>query len=458
MFATLGKTRSNKVARSELPINVAMRFDRIETGNGPSFFHGFDAVTGEAVAVRMMTVDEGMAVAGKKAEQDPEGTRRMLEGQYRGDGEKHRPRPSEISNPAHKTHCAKGGLLMFTRVLKNEDGTYRAHWVETLEREPGSGCELVTAHVRAEPVVDRVSKEVKSWTVAADVIDTANAVIATKENILPTLLAAYAEKADVNGQEVRRRPFVVARLIDSATGAMLLNPARVAAAQVIEKAIDHDGGGQEYDVRNTAPAEESVKAIFNPESTSQDALAVRAMVFGLGEAEGYPDWSKGGKEHEADLNKIVDGVRDGSLTVEIIPGERISAGPATRSSLVKDADKKHHPLNMFWSKKNDKGWVVENGRRFLPTYVTTAIGKDGYRLFTKAVLADAYPKLVSLKDIATVNDLKASAAAANERAAEAGTVDLDSDVPYDPAAIDPEAQQQVDAKLASAAAAMDEPA
>lgn len=455
-FNALGKNGGgNKKAKKDLPVNIAVRLDRIEVAEGkPSFFHGFTVGTNEPVKVRMMTIDEGVAVNGRKGE-EIEACKARLQSQYAGTGEKHRPRPTEIANANHKAHCEAGGLLMFTKCLKNEDGTYRAHWVETMERTAGAGCDKVVAHIRAEDVKEKGGK-VTGFQVVADVVNPDSATMLNKSNLVASLTAAFANRS---GEE-KRKPFVFARLVNPETGAIVLPPARANALYNPLETTDADTG-QTFKVYEAAAAEDSIKNLFNPENTSQDAMVIRAALFGLGEEGGYPEYKDVSNEALVkDLNSITDAVRSGQLQVEIVPGERISAGPATRASIEKAVKgNPNHPINTLYTLRNENGYAKE--RRFCETFLTTKLGKDGHRFFVKAAPADLYPAMQSVAKLATVNDHKASAEAeaALTRAAEsvATEVVVDENMALEPAQMEGLPGDDLDAKLTQSAAALEAP-
>lgn len=451
-FNTLGKNGggSKKAQKRDLPVNIAMRLDRIEVAEGkPSFFHGFVVGTNEPVKIRMMTIDEGVAVNARKGE-DLEACKTRLQSQYAGTGEKHRPRPTEIANASHKAHCEAGGLLMFTKCLKNEDGIYRAHWVETMERTAGAGCDKVVAHIRAEDVKE--NGKVTGFQVVADVVNPDSATMLNKDNLVATLTTAFANRS---GDE-KRKPFVFARLVNPETGAIVLPPARANAKYNQLETTDADTG-QSFKVYEAAAAEDSVKNLFSPENTSQDAMVIRAALFGLGEKEGYPEYKDVSNEALVkDLNSITDAVRGGKLQVEIIPGERISAGPATRASIEKAVKgNSNHPVNTLYTLRTETGYAKE--RRFCDTFLTTKLGKDGHRFFTKAAPADLYPAMQSVAKLATVNDHKATAEAALARAAEAVATEVvvDENMALEPSQMEGLPGDELDAKLTQSAAALD---
>lgn len=450
-FNALGKNGGgNKKQKKDLPVNIAMRLDRIEMTEGkPSFFHGFVVGSNEPVQVRMMTIDEGVGVNFRKGE-ELEATKARLQSQYAGTGEKHRPRPTEIANANHKAHCEAGGLLMFTKCLKNEDGTYRAHWVETLERTAGAGCDKVVANIRAEDVKD-ANKKVVGFQVVADVVNPDGAVMLDKNNLVSTLSAAFANR---NGEE-KRKPFVFVRLVNPETGAIVLPPARANAKYEEQKISDPDTG-ENFTVYEAAVAEESVKNLFSPENTSQDAMVIRAALFGLGNDEGYPEYKDVANEALLkDLQSVTDAVRSGALMVEAVPGERIGAGPATRASIEKAVKgNPNHPINTQYTLRNENGYAKE--RRFCPTFLTTKLGRDGHRYFTKAVPADLYPAMQTVAKLATANDHKATAQAAKDRAAEAVATEVvvDDSMALEPALLEG-TPEEVDAKLTQSASALE---
>lgn len=463
-LSSLNSKTAKRVPRADQPKTVVMRLQAIKpTQDGPTFFHGFHAGTGEPVSVRLMDVNEALAVVGSKFAADRDASLAKLTDLFGGKGEKRRPRPSEFANPDHKVHCEPNGLMVFTRCLPNEDGSYRAYWPETLAASAGVACDRVHANIVLDRRWNDVTKRIQE-TVAADIVKPEDAVVLNPDNAVPTLMAAMAPIVTINGEPVGRRPFVFLRLISKEDGTMPLAPARVHAAYVPTAKKDHDTG-LEIVRHDAAPADESVKKIMTPagkdERITQDALVARAMIFGLGDEPGYPDFSDAEERVVGDLKKIVDAVRSGDYVVEVVPGERIAAGPATRASLLKQgfagddpkaAYKANHPVHMFWSPRDEKGFVKE--RRFLPTYLTTEIGKDGLRFFTKNVLEDYNPGKVTINTLATVNDLKNEAGAAKERVEDAQLTEADG-MGFDPTAIDEVAERTADGKLASAAAALD---
>lgn len=451
-FSALGKKGGGKKVKRDLPVNKVIRLDHIELGNGvPSFFHGFEIGTNEPIKIRMMTIEEGVKVNMRNGESLEQAQARIQQS-YVGTGEKHRPRPAEIASETHKAHCEAGGVMMFSKCLANEDGSFRAHWVETLERRPGAGCDKVFANIRAENIVDNTTKQVTGFSVVADVVNPGAAVVLDKGNLMPTLLGAFANR---NGDEMRK-PFVFARLVNAETGAVILPGARANAKYDMREEKDADTG-QEFKVYEAASAEDSVTNLFNPESTSQDAMMIRAALFGLGEQPGYPEFKDVKNDALlADLKQVTDAVRSGALRVEIIPGERISAGPATRASIEKAVKgNPNHPVNMQYTQRNEKGYVTE--RRFCDTYLTTKLGKDGHRYFTKAVPAELYPAMQSVVKMATVNDHTATATISKARAAEsvATEVEINEDMPLDANSLDTLPGTEVDEKLAASAHALD---
>lgn len=455
-----GKGKGNRPAkpREDLPTNIAMRLESIEIGTEgkPSFFKGYTVGDNEPVSVRMMTIEEGIPVNTRRIpgadgeESAPEAAdtvRARLQSQYAGNGERHRPRPTEINNPQHKTHCEPGGLLMFTKCQPNPDGSYRAHWVETLERQAGAGCDKVTAHIRVEEM-RKDGKPTGNMQVAADIINPDKAVVVTQENAMPTLMAAFA---DMDG-DIRRKPFAIVRLVDPADGKIVLPPARVNAKYNKTEITDPDTGNT-FEQFDAAPAHDTISHMFDPTNNpNQDVMVARAALFGLGKQPGYPQY-EGVDQPEVitELNRITDMVRSGELKVEVIPGERISAGPATRASLTKAMQgNPRHPLHQY-TQRNANGYATD--RRFCDTFLTTRVGADGQRYFSKAVPVDLYPKMSSLKTLATANDFRADAELAQARVAEKTdpVVDVESTPEFDPQQLDGPSDEQINSQLARSA-------
>lgn len=453
-FNALGKKSTNvaKKQKADLPVNLAVRLERIEIApEKPGLFHGFDVATGEAVTVRLMTINEGVEV-NKRAEEDIEKCKERLRRQYAGDGEAHRPRPSEVANASHKTHCEAGGLLMFTKAKRGEDGIYRAHWVETLERSPGAGCDRVMAHIKVEDRRDPVDwKKVIGTQVGADVLDPEQAVLLNKSNVVSSLLAMYQN----TGNGIKRKPFVQFRLVDAKKGDVVLSPR--AHAQYTKVEVEDPDTGDKIELNEAAPAKDSLTKLMSPEETkSRDVMTVRAALFGLGDQPGYPEF-KGVDDQDTldDLHRVTDYVRSGALLVEAVPGEYISAGPATRASYIKGAkNNPNDPVNTVYAVRNENGSVKE--RRFTETYLSTKVGRDGHRYFTKAVPADCYPRAKVIAKLATVNDHTANATAAVERSGEAKATSIevaDDEIPFDPSALG--GVDDVNRQLAQSASVLD---
>jgi len=441
-FNALGKKAApstTKKAKVDLPFNVAMRLERIEIVPGKAgLFHGFNLETNEPVTVRMASIEEGVAVNQRAKETAEECTKRIRD-QYVGVGESQRPRPADFASEGHKSHCRPGGLMVFTKCMKNEDGTLRAHWAETLEKEPGAGCDNRLVNVRIDDIRDpKDYKKITGTLVAADVISPDNAVLLNKDNAVEAMLGALNNRE--GNTEVKRRPFAVFRLLNPDSGDLYLPPFRISGVRTPTEEMDHDTGEvtKRFEV---APAEESLVALMSPASTSYDESAVRSALFGLGDEPGYPVFPDDMKpELKADCMQITDAVRSGKMVVEMIPGDRIYAGPKTRASIVKSVkNNPRNPLNSLYTRRDpESGRVME--RKFAPTFLTTTVGKDGYRIFTKAVAVECFPKGLPLNKIATINDVKGLTEAAQSRAAEATSevVDVPDDVDFDPLALDRE--------------------
>ncbi|ABO60223.1 hypothetical protein LA345_36980 (plasmid) [Burkholderia vietnamiensis] len=448
---------AKKQRKAEVPKNVVMRLDRIvNEPDKPAVFHGIDPDTNEPIRVRMMFVDEGALANARKGEL-LDAAKARIENQYLGTGEKHRPRPSEIGNPKSKVHCGQGGLLMFTKVLPAEDGLLKAHWVETLESGPGVACQKVCAHIAVGEIRDRENKErVVSSFVHADIIKPEAATILTNENAEEFLLGAFANR----DEEALRKPFVLMRLVGK-DGSVItdLPEMRVNPLIVEEKIRDHDLGIDKA-VYRIAPADDTLKHIMSPDNVERDALILRSVVFGLSEEPGYPDFGKVESDQlRGDLNNIVDAVRSGAVVAEIIPGERISAGPATKASFLKQAQNEKHPLHQYRGTQFVP--TIEDGKEtrkqrdnvkfYFDTYVTTKVGAGEYRYFVKANPVELFPTRQSLYTLATANDHKATAEASRERANEATAELVDTSGEQ----FDPDALSNVDGELAASADAVD---
>lgn len=453
--------KNERAKKADLPQTMIMRLSAIVTElNKPGFFQGVDVKTGEAVAVRMMNVAEGVLV-NKREDESAEAAEARIKKQYIGEGESHRPRPSEIANPNHKTHCAPGGLMAFTKVVKNDDGTYRAHWAETIESKAGASCEMVMAHVSIGEITDRDDRsKVTGAYVAVDQIFPDAAHYLSAENAMTVIEVAFAN----NHEGVQRSPFLLARIIDTESGSVVteLPEMRVNAKLVEQKVYDHDNGTETL-IRRPGTAAETFAHIMDPENVLRDAMIMRAALVAVQQPTGYADFADSVPDStKASLNSITDGIRSGAYKYEVIPGERINAGPATKSSLLKSwKGNAKHPLNFYKGEQFlDDGTGEKKKRtvkRYFETYVTTKIGENGYKYFTKAVGAEAFPAVISLYNLATANDSKTPAEEAKKRAEEAraGVVDT-SEEEFDPTALTTGVDTAgVDANLAASSAALE---
>jgi len=455
----LGVGRKAK-AKADLPQTMVVRLIEIRSEAGkPGVFVGHNVDSNERVEVRMMSVDEGVLV-NKRADESLDAAKARVDGMYVGSGEKHRPRPAEFANPSHKTHCAAGGLMIFTKTMKNEDGTFRAHWAETLERGPGTAVSKEMAHVAIGEIKDTLDPtKVTGSYVVVDVIKPQFAAILNADNTALVLDAAFANEDDIG----QRRPFVLARLIAADTGKVVtdLPEMRVGAVSIEETVHDYDAGTSSKIFR-PGDAAQTLAHISDPLNLNRDAMTLRAAIHGALGHEGYPDFGLADEGVKGDLKQITDAVRSGDYQMEIIPGERIAAGPATKASLLKawkGNDK--HPLNFF---KGTQFLELGDGSRkerkvnlYADTYVTVQKGEGNYKYFTKAAMAEAFPKKISLYNVATVNDTETAAEASKGRASEAasGLVDATAEE-FDPNALTQGIDtDSIDLKLEESSAALE---
>ncbi|CAE6794726.1 hypothetical protein R70006_05017 [Paraburkholderia domus] len=446
-----------KRAKAAEPKTVVIRLNEIVAEAGkPSFFHGIDVDTQEPVKIRMMNVDEG-AIVNVRKDESLEQAKGRIHNQYVGTDAKHRPRAAEIGNPENKVHCGKGGLLMFTKVqpTNDPDGSLKAHWVETLEGRPGTSCEKVLAHVAVGEIKDKENPEkIVASFVHADIIRPESATILSAANAKDALLSAFVNR----DEEALRKPFVLLRLIDNESGKVITDlPEMRVNPQLIEDKIEDHDNGVSRTVFRVAEAGDTVKYLMDPENTDRDSLILRSVLVGLSGPSGYPDLSKvESAELRSDLNQIVDAVRAGAVSAEIIPGERVAAGPATKSSFLKQIQNEKHPLNSYRGSQFLP--VVVDGKEerkprtvkiYANTFVTSKVGAGDYRFFTKANLAEQSPTKQSLYTLATVNDLKATAEASKDRVQAANPAFVEaSDEQFDPYAL---SGDEVDAQLAASA-------
>lgn len=454
-FNAIGKNKPavKTTAKKDAPINLAVRLEKIEiSADKASFFHGFRIDTGEAVSVRMMSVEEG-ALVNKRATETTEEVLARMKKQYVGVGESHRPRASEIADPKHKTHCQPGGLMMFTKAVKNDAGSYRAHWVETMEKEAGAGCVQEMANVRIVTQKDPLDEKKTLSKVVAQIVRPNDAVVLKQNNLMESLNSAFDP---LNAAGEKRKPFVFVRLIDAQNGKVMVPPIVASAKYFPVERKDFDTG-EEFTNFYASPAAESIANLMNEENTGEAATMIRSALFGLAQKEGYPVFPDTiDDDVKTDMMMITDNARSGAMTIEMIPGENINAGPAATASIMKAVETQpHNPMNTIFTVRNDNGRVTE--LRFTPTYLTTLMGKDGHRLFTKHVVADLYPQAKAMQQLATVNDHATAAKEAKARSAEANAthIEVPDGLPFDPSALDGASHDDVNAKLQASSEALE---
>lgn len=374
-----GARKQRAGAEKNEPKTLVMRLNEVVIAQGkPGVFEGVNVETNEPVRVRMMTVDEG-TVVNVRGNESLDDARKRVQLAYVGTDAAHRPRPQEVATKGQKVFCDAGGLLMFTKVLQapGDDGMLMAHWVETLAAEPGAACEKVRGHLSAGTVQGASYAYV-------DAIDPKAAKVLTPENAVDTLLAAFDNEKD----GVQRKPFVLLRLLDENNNVVTgLPETRVSAATIKDSITDPDTGTVK-DVYTIGNAQQTLERIVDPATEDRHSMIMRAVIAGLNGDGAYPDYSKASPDMRQDLHSIVDAIKDGTLRAEVIPGERINAGPATRASLIASTANAKHPINFYtgsqWFPQADGSREEQKVHWYKELYVTKKEGQNGYQYFIKA--------------------------------------------------------------------------
>lgn len=393
-----GARKQRAGAKKVEPKTLVMRLNEVVIAPGkPGVFEGVNIETNEPIRVRMMTVDEG-TVVNVRGDESLDDARKRVQAAYVGTDAAHRPRPQEVATKGQKVFCDAGGLLMFTKVLPSpgDEGLLMAHWVETLAAEPGAACEKVRGHLSAGTVQGASYAYV-------DAIDPKAATVLTPDNAVDTLLAAFDNQKD----GVQRKPFVLLRLLDENNNVVTgLPETRVSAATIKDSITDPDTGTVK-DVYTIGSAQQTLERIVDPATEDRHSMIMRAVIAGLNGDEGYPDYSKASPDMRQDLHSIVDAIKDGSIRAEVIPGERINAGPATRASLIASAANPKSPVNFYtgsqWFPQADGTREEQKVHWYKDIYVTKKEGQNGYQYFIKANDAEQEQPKQSVFSLVTEN-------------------------------------------------------
>jgi hypothetical protein len=425
--------------------NVAVRIKDIEVNEDAfSFFVGNRIDNDAEVRIRLMTVEEAVEANRRKEanEGDLERSRKYFTEKF-ATGTHIRPNAQKFADPAAKEHVQPGGVVLFDRAIKNDDGTYRAQWASTIAPSPENEAMKVVIHLDGR---DENPSQAQKATVRATIVNPDKAILLTPENraaalegmLLPTTKA---------GNPRNPSPVLRVTLSDG-------SPAHAILPTMTKSEIKKDfNTGLERKIATVLSPNDAIDAILaNPDmGKTQNGKMAKAILSGL---TGKPaDWSGVPEGSVQTLQKLAANITAGKTPVIAIPGERVYAGPQAAKKMMADAAK-----NTAMSKLLNQVETVEitvNGqpvKTHHPTYTEAYVGIFRHDNTKAPYLRDVFatspwPKQKKLADLALGPDAKIATAEIADPADELPDLGAEGDHSID---------KDVDAALAQAAQGMDE--
>lgn len=386
--------------------NVSLVISDIQIGEGkPSFFVGKRFDTGEEMQIRLMTVAE--AVEANLRKDSDEGDKLRLTNYYTekfSSGTHVRPTATKFADPEAKEHVEPGGVVMFERVIKNDDGTYRAQWASTIA--PTAEDEAMIAMVHLDGWEENPANKQKA-SVRATVLNPDKAIVLAGDNRLEVL---HALLANTNSRGQPRAPAPMLR-ITAEDGTPY--HAVVPPISVKETKKDFDSG-LDKQISRILPAGEAIAAILaDTDNKSHGRRLAKAVLSGLtGQSA---NWAGVPAEAIPTLNNISASVASGKSPVVAIPGERIYAGNVAAKKMM--ASPKNAPIgrlinNIEAVNKKVNGVDVDFT---VPLYTNVFLGIQRHKDTKAPFLRDIhptspYPKHMKLADLQLGDGAKLAAA------------------------------------------------
>ena len=414
--------------RERTPIeNVAVRISDIQVNEDqPSYFIGNRLDNNEPIRVRLMTVAE--AVDSNKRKDANQGDIERLTNYFTEkfvSGTHTRPTPNKFADPAAKEHVQPGGVVLFERATKNDDGSYRAQWANTVAPSPDSEVMIALVHLDAR---DENPAQKQKATVRATIINPEAAVNLQGADRLNTI---YAMMMDKDSKGNPRSPAPVLRL--TLSDGSLAHAVIPAMTETIIKKDFTSGLDKKLSVV-MSPDKAIEKLLNDPEiGKTQNGRLVKAALSGI---TGKPaEWgttvSENGKKT---LERLAENVGNGTTPVMAIPGQRIYAGNQAAASMVKRATSPNSPMGRLLNSV-ENNTVEVNGepvKTTQPTYAEAVISVLRHQDTKAPFLRDVYttspwPKFATLADI----DLGKSAQLTAERIQDIPDAALDTGISED---------------------------
>jgi hypothetical protein len=371
--------------------NIAVRIKDIQVPEGAApFVVGHRLDNQEEITIRLMTVAEAVQANTDSKKVDDVGyidsiTKRFEDSFVKNPADKRRPSLAKFADPADKVHCQEGGVMMFERAIKNEDGTYRAQWASNIAPTPKQEIMLVTLNLKfneAKPEQNRKPS------VFATILKPEAAIALTKDNRLDALHALLADK---NSTGVPRNPAPVFMITDDHGGHQYAY-VRTQTRQEIKKDFE---SGAEQTVVHVVDAPTAIAAILADQELNKNAngLRVKAVISGITGKDA--DWTGIPIEQRVKLDTLTKEIADGTTPVVAIPGEKMYAGPMVTTKLLADAVKlNNNPISKFAKYSSIQVEVDRDGAKMpvpLTQYAQAYIGIGRHPDTKTPYLRDVFP-------------------------------------------------------------------
>ena len=355
---------------------LAIRITGFDTPNNAFHFaEGVDLDSNQPVRVRLMTKDESIQHLRTQygyRDKPMDELERYVTLRLAGNGTT-MPRPRVADFATHDTNMSvkPGGVMLFESAQLNskKDGVaeYRAYWPTILAKDPSVEVSrkpinffLHAEQSSAPTTTPDGNGHAKTYKVRAfaDVLHPERATTLTAENAKTTLLDSF-NNTHPSGAQVR--PFVMVRLLD-------MNPAngvpkgqvylarQISGSYEVERSVDQVTG-LTVEYKKPTSASNSLNEIMNgrqfenirPEAADElrlrdDLLKLVYTAVTRPEVRAsqlkFHSGMMQSPEAIEQAQSVLDDIRSGRAAVEILPGERIDAGPILRSDLAASVGKR----------------------------------------------------------------------------------------------------------------------
>jgi len=328
--------------------NIAVRIGEIEiNSDGPSFFVGHRLDNNEPVRVRLMTVPE--AVDANKRKDANEGDLARLNTYYTekfSTGTYTRPGAAKFADPSAKEHVQPGGVVLFDRALRNEDGTYRAQWASTIAPAAANEARKVIINLRAYP---EDAQHGKKAAVIAHVLNTEAATFLAGDDRLVTL---HALLNDTDSKGNRRSPAPVIR-VPMADGYIAHTKLQASTFTDVKKNFET---GLDVKITKVKAPQDTITDIlenvgdYGKSASGKLAKAVLSGITGQ-EAKWHPATEAANRDM---FKALARNIGEGKVQVIAIPGETVFAGNQAAVKMIKDGTNTSSPMGKMLNRTIDE--------------------------------------------------------------------------------------------------------